>query len=159
MPNLDLSPCGREGRCACDVCNRARADLENALALVGLRAWDDREPTETLEDDAVTIARLRTENASLLARLEQAERDNDALRGQLATRTEALQTANATVASTRADRDAWRAKAEARPEIGRRDCARYVEYHQSMGMADDVHEPMKRIDAALRAHARKAVTG
>lgn len=128
------------------------------------------------------IARLRTENASLLARVEQAERERDDANARRDLACAALLMVGSELCgdpkidpedrgdarwshtlrearALRADRDAWKAKAEARPEISRRDCARYVEYHQSMGMADDVHEPMKRIDAALRAHARKAVTG
>jgi hypothetical protein len=64
---------------------------------------------------------------------------------------DALDALRAEVATLRAERDA-------RPDITRRDACGYVEYHRSMGMADDVHAPMKRIDAALRSHAAKVVT-
>ena len=130
---------------------------EERLKAAGWR-WDDPSPGRWIgrdwtrdglhwhsEAEALVVV-LTAERDAAIARAERAEADNDALRKQIATRTEALQTANGTNAAMRARAEAAEALAASRPEITPALAGQYIDVAPGSGSA---------VMSALRAHAAK----
>lgn len=123
----------------------------NGAKCVTSRAWTKDRLDFYTEDEALVVV-LTAERDAAIARAERAEADNDALRKQIATRTEALQTANGTSAAMRARAEAAEALAASRPEITPEDAAAFTTV--LFGDAA-VYRAEDRVRAALRAHAAK----
>ena len=157
-----------DGPCPCGAWHRP--DEGHAAPGEGGRMMD--EDTKRLARDVARLTRQRNEYAevfvAMTARAEAAEAKLSELREDLARMVslyeracDAQVTAERERDEARAERDAWRAKAEARPEITPQEAATFFAYDNmewiSAEERDEMTATMDRIHDALRAHASKAV--